>query len=229
MTDMQLPNVIIFASGTPTDGGSGAEKLVLASRSGALGANITAMISNNEHGGVRERADRLKIPFRHFPGPWTKERYREITKGLKFDFVSLSGWLKLVVGLEPKITFNIHPGPRRFSGRRFYGHHVHEAVLAAFHAGEIAHTCVRMHFISDPNKFTNPKDEYDTGPCFFESSVAIYHGDSVMDLEKRVNVVEHYYQPKISNLVVQRQITWDGKDPKSLRVPAWYRHLPKNG
>ena len=68
---MSRPKLFIFASGTATGGGSGFEKLVTASRNGVLDADIVGVVSNHEHGGVRERAERLGVPFFYFPGPYT--------------------------------------------------------------------------------------------------------------------------------------------------------------
>src|SRR6266853_3160370 len=98
---MKKPKLIIFASGTKTGGGSGFENLVKSNRSksGDLNADIVAVVSNHEHGGVREKADRLKVPFIYFTEPWTSDKYQEIAS--KADFVALSGWLKLVTGLDP--------------------------------------------------------------------------------------------------------------------------------
>ena len=60
------PKLIIFASGRKEGGGSGFENLVEAAKAGTLDAEIVALVSNHEHGGVRERAERLGIPFVHF-------------------------------------------------------------------------------------------------------------------------------------------------------------------
>jgi len=215
---MGKPQIVVFASGTPTGGGSGFEKLVDASRGGVLDAEITAVISNCKNGGVRERAEKLQIPFVYFPKPWTEARYQEITRGLAFDFIGLSGWLKFVLGLDPRITFNIHPGPLPdFGGLGMHGHHVHEAVLKAFLAGEIEYSAVSMHFVTA---------EYDKGPVFFHMPVEIFSGDTADDIGKRVNIVEHRWQPRITNLVVHGEISWDGKDPESLHVPKGYEFLP---
>lgn len=210
-------SLIVFASGSSIGGGSGFEKLVIASREGILDAEITAVVSNYEKGGVRTRAENLQIPFVHFPAPWIKERYREIVQKLSFDFVALSGWLKLVFGLDPRITFNIHPGPLPdFGGPGMYGHHVHEAVLKAYRDGVITHSAVSMHFITD---------EYDRGPVFFRMPVEITPNDTADDIGTRVNKAEHQWQSRITNLVVNGEISWDGKDPKSMHVPDGYQFL----
>ncbi|MCX6702207.1 MAG: formyltransferase family protein [Candidatus Zambryskibacteria bacterium] len=205
---MNKPKLIIFASGSKTGGGSGFENLVRASRDGILDAEILTVISNHENGGVREKADRLGIPFVHFNGPWAAEQYQEITKDA--DYVALSGWLKLVVGLNPRTTFNIHPGPLpRFGGTGMYGHHVHEAVMEAYHRGEVTHSAVSMHFVTE---------KYDEGPIFFSMPVEILPNDTAETLALRVNQAEHKYQPIITNYVVHGIIFWDGVNPESLKT-----------
>ena len=211
--------IIIFASGTKDGGGSGFENLVNATKSGILNAQIMAVVSNHENGGVRERADRLGVKFIYFParkvapgeiiGPDsnTAENYQKLTEGA--DLVCLSGWLKLVTGLNPKKTINIHPGPLpRFGGAGMYGHYVHEAVMEAYKKGEVTHSAVSMHFVTPV---------YDEGPLFFSQPVPILPDDIAETLAKRVNEVEHKWQPIITQKVLTGEISWDGKNPKSLK------------
>ena len=202
------PRLNIYASGSDTGGGSGFEKLFLNSQNDILKADIVAVISNHEYGGVRARAEKLGVHFIHLPKPWTAERYHEIQQRTKADFTALSGWLKPVSGLDPKTTFNIHPGPLpTFGGKGLYGHHVHEAVLAAYHRGEITHSAVSMHFVTE---------RYDEGPVFFELQIEINPADTAKTLGERVNRQEHIWQSKITNKVLQGEIHWDGKNPNSL-------------
>ncbi len=203
---MHKPKLIIFSSGTKTGGGSGFENLVNASRNGILNAEIIAVVSNHENGGIRERAGRLGVPFIYFAGPFTKEEYQRITKDA--DFIALSGWLKLVTGLDPKKTFNIHPGPLpKFGGAGMYGHHVHDAVVEAYKRGEVTHSAVTMHFVTE---------KYDEGPVFLSAPVEILPDDTGETLGKRVNEVEHKYQPIYTDHVVNGKIHWDGESSDSL-------------
>jgi folate-dependent phosphoribosylglycinamide formyltransferase PurN len=214
---MEKPRLVVFASGSATGGGSGFEKLVVASREGVLNAEIIAVVSNYVCGGVCKRAEKLGVPFFHFPPPWSAEEYQKWVKCCAADFVALSGWLKLVFGLDPRITFNIHPGPLPdFGGPGMYGHYVHQAVLKAYRDGTITHSAVSMHFVTD---------EYDRGPVFFRMPVEINPSDTADDIGTRVNQQEHVWQPGITNLVVNGKISWDGKDPNSVRVPDGYRFL----
>jgi len=216
------PKILVFASGTrfPNRGGSGFEKLVLASRNGKLDSSISGVVSNYEHGGVRTLAEKYGIPFFFFPKPWTAEKYQRIAYNSQADFFALSGWLKLVEGLDPNTRFNsktvinIHPGLLPgFGGKGWHGHHVHEAVIAAYKRGEITHTGLSMHFVTD---------KFDEGPVFFRCHVEINDDDTADSIGSKVNAQEHIYQPIITDMVVNSLITWDGVNPDSLEVPLWY-------
>ncbi len=224
---MSKPRLIVFASGTKEGGGSGFENLA---HSKDLDADIVAVVSNHEHGGVRERADRLGIPFVHFECRTSdvlhsEEIYKKIVADSGAEWIALSGWFKLVKGLDPQKTFNIHPallsqlggpstslGTSRFGGRGMYGKRIHEAVKAALDAGEITESGFTMHFVTD---------EMDRGPAFFECRVPLRKGMSAEEIAKAVNKAEHEWQPKITNMVVHGEIAWDGHDPRSLRCPQY--------
>jgi phosphoribosylglycinamide formyltransferase-1 len=200
--------LLIFASGTKDAGGSGFENLVLATQKGKLDAEIMGVVSNHEHGGVRERADRLGVPFIYFPGPYESAEYQKIAVSAGADFVALSGWLKLVAGLNPKTTFNIHPAPLpEFGGAGLYGHKTHEAVLNAYRAGRIRHSAISMHFVTD---------RYDEGPVFFSHPFEIYHEDTPETLGERAKELEYAWQPIITNKVIHGEISWDGHNKNSL-------------
>src|SRR5262249_14492057 len=99
---------------------------------------------------------------------------------------------------------------RRFGGPGLYGHRVHEAVKTALDAGELSESGFTMHFTTA---------EYDKGPIFFENRVPLRKGMSADEIASAVNKMEHVHQPRITNLVVHKEISWDGKNPGSLRIP----------
>ncbi len=203
------PKLLVFASGSATSGGSGFENLVNAQVKGTLDAHIVGVVSNYKHGGVRARADRLEVPFHHLPNPQSSDDYQEAVRIFSADWQALSGWIRPVVGLDPRTTFNIHPGPLpQFGGQGMYGHHVHEAVLRAFHLGEISASAVSMHFVTA---------EYDMGPVCFMQAVEIHRGEHADELGRRVLAVEHAWQPLITQKIVHGEISWDGQDPASLQ------------
>lgn len=206
--------ILVFASGAKDGGGSGFQELVENTRTGVLDAEIAGVVSNHENGGVRQRAERLGVEFEYFPGPFEAQGYAKIVERFGPDLICLSGWLKPTVGLDPCKTINIHPGPLpRFGGKGYYGHHVHEAVMEAYRKGEIKCSAVSMHFVTE---------KYDEGPVFFRYPVLIREDDTPETLAERVNKIEHGWQSWVTNLVLEGKISWDGKDPNSLRLPDWF-------
>lgn len=205
-----MKRLLVFASGTKNDGGSGAENLVDYSKAGNLDAEIVAVVSNHENGGVKEKADRLGIQFIYFGAENTEKRYKEIVEQTMPDFISLSGWLLLAKGSDPEITINIHPAILPET-EGLYGHSAHEKVIEL----RLKKTAVTMHFVTEA---------YDKGLIFFQKSIDVLENDTPETLGSRVNEEEHYWQPLVTNLVVQGLISWDGKNPKSLKVPLWYYH-----
>ena len=193
--------ILVFASGDAKGGGSGFQELVEFSRTipPVLDAQIVGVVSNHKEGGVRKRADALQIAFEYWTGPFDADGYRSFVDKYRADFVMCSGWLKFVRGLDPARTVNIHPGPLpRFGGPGMYGHHVHEAVMAAFRRGEITQSAVTMHFVDEM--------AYDHGPIIFQMPVLIRPDDDAETLAKRVNEKERAWQSHILNLVVHGYI-----------------------
>src|SRR3989344_3200443 len=209
---MSKPKLIIFASGTTDSGGTGFENLAEAQKSGGLDADIVAVVSNHEHGAVRDRADKLGVPFVFFA---SDADYKKIVADAGAEWVALSGWFKIVHGLDPQRTFNIHPAllsqlGGRFGGHGMYGAHIHEAVKAAFEAGEISESGFTMHFVTD---------ELDRGPAFFEHRIPLRTGMSTEDIQEAVQAAEHEWQPKTTNMAVHEEMSGDGKDPATLVIP----------
>jgi phosphoribosylglycinamide formyltransferase 1 len=222
---MELPKILVFASGTKDGGGSGFEQLVLRSRlqQPELQAEIVGVVSNNEHGGVWKHAEVLGIPFHYFSEPWSAERYQVFIKETRAEWFALSGWLKMVHGLDPRRTFNIHPAllsvlDGRFGGEKMYGKYVLDAVYESLEKGETAEFGISMHFVTD---------EYDRGPAFFEHRIPYEKGMTKEQIGALVHQSEHDWQSKITNMVVHGGITWDGVHPESLSVPEGYRFLPR--
>lgn len=109
-----------------------------------------------------------------------------------------SGWLKMVHGLDPTHTINIHPGPLpEFGGYGMHGHFVHEAVMETFRKGRITQSAVTLHFVNE---------EYDQGPIIAMIPVLIRPEDTAETLGARVNKVEHAWQSYYLNEIVHGRI-----------------------
>jgi phosphoribosylglycinamide formyltransferase 1 len=215
---MDKPKLLVFASGSKTAGGSGFENLVVQSRENPeVNFEVVAVVSNHENGGVRGRAAKLGVKFIHFAGPFERDEYQRLVRETGAEWVALSGWLKLALGLDPAKTINIHPGPLpRFGGKGMYGHYVHDAVVEAYKNGEVTHGAVTMHFVTEV---------YDEGPVFFRFPVKVEEDDTGETLGARVLEEEHKWQPLITSQIVNSEISWDGENRDSLKVPEGYKYL----
>ncbi|MEI6672047.1 MAG: formyltransferase family protein [bacterium] len=197
---------MIFNSGS----GSGFQELVENSRTGIVDATIVGLVSNKHDYGCIHKAKLLGVDTIIMKS-FEAEDYQKMIDVFIPDLVVLSGWLKLTKGLDPRTTINIHPGPLYdFGGKGMYGHHVHEAVIQVYQKGNIKNSEVCMHFVTE---------RYDQGPVFFRYPVLIRPSDDSDSLGARVNKIEHGWQSYITNLVVQREIHWDGENRTSLVVP----------
>jgi len=212
-----VKKILVFASGTIDGGGSGFQELVENTKTGILQAKIVAVVSNHKKGGVFQKAKESNVDFEYFSGPYNTENYQKLIRKYQPDLVCLSGWLKLVQGLDPKKTINIHPGILPIlGGKGMYGINVHKKAVKLYKQKKIAETAVSMHFVTE---------KYDDGPVFFKFPVLIRKTDTPETLQSRVNKIEHAYQSYITNLVLQGLISWDGKNPKTLKLPNDYKMI----
>lgn len=214
---MDKPRVLVLASGEadPKKGGSGFQAMVEYTRTHpcVLNANIVGVASNHPAGGVWAKAEVLGIEFTHCPKPMTADDYRVLAEYFDAHFVMCSGWLLPVSGLDPARTLNIHPGLLpQFGGKGMWGHHVHEAAMKAYHAGNTTQSGVAMHFVTDYEKqrASGVEDPYDKGPIICWFPVLIRPDDTPETLAVRVNEVERFVQSRVLNLIVHGDICSHG-------------------
>lgn len=215
---MSKSRLLVFASGgkNPGQGGSGFRVLVENMHAGILEAEIVGVVSQHADGGVRGIAGEFGIPFYHFSKEFSAETYRTLMSKTEAEWMILSGWIKRVLEPDTPRSLNIHPAklPSPFGGPGFYGLAVHKRVLEAFRQGEITHSAVSMHFVTE---------EFDAGPVFFRLPVYICPDDTPESLQKRVNEQEHGWQAYITSLVVNGIIRLEGD---KVIVPPWYKEQP---
>jgi phosphoribosylglycinamide formyltransferase 1 len=107
------------------------------------------------------------------------------------EMVCLGGWLSLLRIPEQWIgrVLNIHPALLpKFGGKGMWGHHVHEAVLAA---GEKTSGCT-VHFVNN---------EYDAGPIILQRTCPVLADDTPDTLAARVFEEEKRAYPDAIDLV----------------------------
>ena len=149
---------------------------------GRLRAEVALVISNNADAFALERARRANIPIavidRKDAG--TREAFsRRIFDHCRqagADLVCLAGFLQLIQVPDDYLgrVMNIHPALiPAFCGKGYYGHHVHEAVLAY---GAKVSGCT-VHFADN---------EYDHGPIIVQRTVPVLDDDTPDRLAMRV-------------------------------------------
>lgn len=142
---------------------------------GTIPAKIGVVLASGNVGGV-EKARALGLPVVVEPGTIPAERLEALLAPFGVEFIVLAGYLKLLklpARFRGRAT-NIHPALLpKFGGPGMYGHHVHEAVLAA---GERESGCT-VHMVDDA---------YDTGPILVQRRCPVLAGDTPETLAARV-------------------------------------------
>lgn len=164
---------------------------------GELDAAIAVVIASNANAGGVDKAraaglDAVVIERRKFAddAAWS-EVVTKVLDAHEIDLVILAGLLRKYVFPPPYAgrVLNIHPGPLpKYGGLGMYGHHVHEAVLAA---GDKESACAVI--VADL--------EYDHGPIVLQKSVPVLPGDTAESLAERVFEAECEAYPEAVRLM----------------------------
>ena len=104
-------------------------------------------------------------------------------------------WLmpSFITAAWPNKIVNIHPALLpAYGGKGMYGHHVHEAVIAA---GE-KESGITIHYVND---------HYDQGAIIFQAKCPVLPTDTPDDLAARVHELEYRYFPQIIEETILKQ------------------------
>lgn len=163
-------------------GGTTLENLVAEIKGGTLDASIEVVISSSPKAYGLVRAANHDIASRtirlaDFAGSRSfSDAISDELRAREVELVILAGFLKLYTipaDYEGRVL-NIHPALiPKFCGKGFFGHHVHEAVLAA---NETESGCT-VHYCDN---------EYDHGPIILQRKVPVLGDDTPDTLAKRV-------------------------------------------
>ena len=181
-----MKNIAILASGS----GTNAENIIkyfIESES----TRIVVVLSNKSDAGVHERAANLGVPSYFFPNAAFKEGTEVLKKLAEYNvnLIVLAGFLSMIspviINTYNNKIINIHPSLLpKFGGKGMYGHHVHEAVLAA----KETKTGITIHYIDE---------HYDEGVTIFQAECPVLPSDTVEDIEKKIHELEYKYYPQV--------------------------------
>lgn len=167
-----------------------------------LPAEIVCVLSSKKSAFGLQRAEKRGIPASAIP----RREYKDIgafndalhdaLDPFDPELVCLLGFLSSFELRERYAgrVLNVHPALiPAFSGKGFYGHHVHEAVLQA----GVKLTGATIHFASD---------DYDQGPILLQGTVAVEDGDTAESLAARVQTLERELLPKAIGLIAAGRV-----------------------
>ena len=172
-----------------------------------LDARVEIVVSNNPDAFGLERARQRNIPTlvvdRKAAGSREEfsRRIFDACRAAKVELVVLAGFLQLIQVPDDYLgrVMNIHPSlSPAFCGKGFYGHHVHEAVLA--YGAKI--TGCTVHFADN---------EYDRGPIILQRSVPVTNDDTVESLAQRVFAAEREAYPEAIRLFAEGRLRIEGR------------------
>ena len=188
--------LVVMLSG----GGRTAINLLDAIDQQRLHARIVGAIASRPCAGV-ERLSARGISTRIIPGEIPAPDLQSAIASLNADFVPLCGYMRYV-HVPPAFAgriVNIHPALLpKFGGKGFYGHHVHEAVIAA---RETISGCT-VHVVDN---------EFDHGPIILQKSCPVLPDDTSETLAARVFALECLTYPEALQLMVDRLVSSDAK------------------
>ena len=180
-----MKRLVVLASGN----GSNAQAIIDACASGALTAEVIAVVSDHGDAKALARGVAAGLPAVHV-GRRTDEtradydaRLADIVTGFDPDWVVLAGWMRVLtlnfLGWFPGMVVNLHPAlPGELPGL----HAIERAHTEAM-TGTRTRTGVMVHLV--------PDEGVDVGPVLATAEVSILAGDTLEELEERVHAVEH--------------------------------------
>lgn len=169
---------------------------------GEIPGEVVLLVTNNTECAAADYAREHQIEVVKYPDTViTPVRLAEKFHEANCDYIILAGYIKLVpvevVRAFPGKMLNIHPGPLPdFGGKGYYGHKVHEAVLAS----GLHYSAATVHIVDEV---------YDRGPIIAAVKVPIFEGDTPQDLASRVLKQEHRLYPAVVGALCRDEIAWE--------------------
>ena len=193
-----MTKIAIFASGS----GSNAENIIQYFAPSQT-IEVALILTNKVDAFVLERARKFHIPAIFVPTKEWKEGdfVLSLLKKEGIDWIVLAGFLLKVPGniidVFPNRILNIHPALLpKYGGKGMYGHHVHEAVVAA---GE-KESGITIHYVNS---------HYDEGRIILQVSCPVLSSDSADDVAEKVHALEYEYFPRVIGEAINTAQSYD--------------------
>lgn len=158
---------------------------------GRTDVEVCCIIYNVRDAYIAERARNLGIEARYFGRRdfYESGAVLDYLRQKRADWVILAGFLWLVpeemLQAYPNRIINIHPALLpNYGGKGMYGHHVHEAVVAA----REKESGITIHIV-DAN--------YDRGTTLFQARCSVTPDDTPDTLAAKIHLLEKEYFPRV--------------------------------
>ncbi|HEY2980606.1 MAG TPA: phosphoribosylglycinamide formyltransferase [Anaerolineales bacterium] len=204
--------LVVLLSGN----GSNLQAILDACASGAVRAQVVAVISDQGNAFGLVRAHSAGIDAIHLPrlDSETRRDYdarlAELALTYVPNYIVLAGWMRILsaafLNHFPSRVINLHPAlPGAFPGT-----HAIQRAYESYGRGEIQQTGIMVHLV--------PDEGVDDGPVLGTEVVPIHRDDTLESLEARVHEKEHALLVDILKTLTTRNIKWhNGKPFVSLR------------
>ena len=186
-----MRRIAVLASGSGTNAQRLIEHFAL-----HASAQVVLVGCDQPEAGVLQRAWDHNVPSYLFNGRELREgTVLSELKGQRIDLVVLAGFMRLISAEMVRVfsgrMVNIHPSllPKH-GGKGMFGHHVHEAVIAA---GEVE-SGITIHLVTE---------HYDEGRILFQARCPVLPNDTPAMLAERVHALEHAHYPHIVEQLVK--------------------------
>ncbi len=188
-------------------GGTTLQNLLDRIADGRLPADVVQVVSNRPDAFGLERAERAGVPAAVVDRRDCDSREEfsrrifDLCRGARADLVCLAGFLQLLTIPDDFAgrVLNIHPALiPAFCGKGYYGHRVHEAVLAY---GVKVSGCT-VHFADNV---------YDHGPIVLQRTVPVRDDDTPETLAARVFEQECEAYPEAIRLFAEGRLRVEGR------------------
>lgn len=166
---------------------------------GRTDVEVACIIYNKRDAYIAQRARNLGIEEHYFG---RKDFYEngavlDYLREKQADWVILAGFLWLVpepiLAAYPGRVINIHPALLpKYGGKGMYGHHVHEAVVAA---GE-RESGITIHTVDQ---------HYDRGTTLFQAHCTVTPDDTPDTLAAKIHLLEKEHFPRVIDETIHRR------------------------
>ena len=182
-----MSKIAIFASGE----GSNAREILRFLDNKNSEVHVSMLISNKTSAGIHKVAEEYSIPIQTFLNAefTSGEKVVALLEEKEIEWIVLAGFLRkietTILGKFENKIINLHPSLLpKYGGKGMYGRYVHQAVIEA----QEPESGISIHLVNS---------EFDKGEILFQAKCSVKKGQTVEELAKKIQKLEHSFFPKV--------------------------------